>query len=207
MQEQENVFLYTIHPKRAITGLTNIGTVRTAKSLFLTKEDVYVALKGASVYRRFANIGKNERVNVGNVDRLHRAEYISEEDWEKLQIAEAAKGNREIHIEPPVVEVKPEKEVLVNAEGEPVNLEELLAEPEPVKAEEPIVVEDTVVVTDTVEEVTEEAEPVVKEVVIDEGEDEVEEVVDEGEEVVDEAPAEKQNNNQNRPNNKKKHRH
>lgn len=201
MQEQENVFLYTIHPKRAITGLTNIGTVRTAKSLFLTKEDVYVALKGASVYRRFANIGKNERVNVGNVDRLHRAEYISEEDWEKLQIAEAAKGNREIHIEPPVVEVKPEKEVLVNAEGEPVNLEELLAEPEPVKAEESIVVEDAVVVTDTVEEVTEEAEPVIKEVVIDEEEDEVEEVVDEEGAPTEERP------NQNRPNGKKKHRH
>lgn len=203
MQEQENVFLYTIHPKRAITGLTNIGTVRTAKSLFLTKEDVYVALKGASVYRRFANIGKNERVNVGNVDRLHRAEYISEEDWAKMQIAEAAEGNREVHVEPPVFEVKPEKVEIVTAEGKPIKLEELITEPEPV-VEEPVV--DTIVVPDNIETP---AEPVVEEVILEdesEVEDEVEEVVDEVEEVVDEAPVENKNN-QNRPNNKKKHRH
>lgn len=204
MQEQENVFLYTIHPKRAITGLTNIGTVRTAKSLFLTKEDVYIALKGASVYRRFANIGKNERVNVGNVDRLHRAEYISEEDWAKMQVDEAAEGNREVHVEPPVFEVKPEKVEIVTAEGKPIKLEELITEPEPVVEEE--VIEDTIVVPDNIETP---AEPVVEEVILEdeaEVEDEIEEVVDEVEEVVDEAPVENKNS-QNRPNNKKKHRH
>lgn len=96
----EETYLYSVHPRRVITDLSGVSSIRVAKSLFLTKEDVYKCLKKATVYRRFANIGINERVTIENVDRVHRDEYISEEDWKKMLASEASGSNRgsvEIH--------------------------------------------------------------------------------------------------------------
>ena len=77
-----NVFLYTVNPRRTINGLSgSTKVVRTPKSLFLSKEDVYLCLKNASVYRRFANEGINEKVTIDNVDRVHREKYIPESEW------------------------------------------------------------------------------------------------------------------------------
>lgn len=77
-------FLYAVHPKRIITGLSSGRCVRVAQSIQLTKDDVYACLKKAAVYRRFPLDG-NIRVTVSNVDRLHRNEFISEEQWKKMQ--------------------------------------------------------------------------------------------------------------------------
>ena len=66
--------------------------------MFLTKEDVKICLQKATVYRRFANEGINERVNVGNIDRLHRENYVSEKDWEAVQAKEMSEGHGKVEV-------------------------------------------------------------------------------------------------------------
>ena len=95
---KELVFLYTVNPRKVITGLSGVNAIRTAKSLFLTKEDVKICLQKATVYRRFANEGINERVNVGNIDRLHRENYVSEKDWEAVQAKEMSEGHGKVEV-------------------------------------------------------------------------------------------------------------
>ena len=54
MSNQET-FLYTVKPRKTIIGLSgSVKVLRTSKSVYLTKEDVYLCLKSATVYRRFA---------------------------------------------------------------------------------------------------------------------------------------------------------
>ena len=90
---EELVFLYTVNPRKVITGLSGVNAIRSSKSLFLTKEDVKLCLQKATVYRRFAAEDKIERVTVGNIDRLHRENYVSEEDWEATVIKEMSEGH------------------------------------------------------------------------------------------------------------------
>ncbi len=141
----ESVFLYTVNPRKVITGLSGCNAIRTSKSLFLTKEDVKVCLQRASVYRRFAAEDVVERVNIGNIDRLHRENYVSEADWEKVVAKEMSEGHGKVNDVKPVAEkIEESKQV---------------AEPEkPVKVDE-------VVKSDDEETVLKEAEPVVEEVV------------------------------------------
>lgn len=96
--DKELAFLYTVNPRKVITGLSGVNAIRTAKSLFLTKEDVKICLQKATVYRRFANEGINERVNVGNIDRLHRENYISEKDWDSVHAKEMSEGHGKVEI-------------------------------------------------------------------------------------------------------------
>ena len=86
MSENNNdMFLYTVKPRKVIIGLSGSTKVlRTNKSVYLSKEDVYLCLKNATVYRRFANEGFNERVTIDDVERVHRENYISPEDWKKF---------------------------------------------------------------------------------------------------------------------------
>ena len=95
---KELVIIYTVNPRKVITGLSGVNAIRTAKSLFLTKEDVKICLQKATVYRRFANEGINERVNVGNIDRLHRENYVSEKDWEAVQAKEMSEGHGKVEV-------------------------------------------------------------------------------------------------------------
>lgn len=109
----QETFLYSVNPRKVITGLSGANAIRTSKSLLLTKEDVKICLQRGSVYRRFSAENKIERVTVGNIDRLHRAEYVSEEDWAKVQAEEMSAGHGKV--EEPVVPVEPEKvDPLVN---------------------------------------------------------------------------------------------
>ena len=94
---EESVFLYTVNPRKVITGLSGVNTIRTSKSLFLTKEDVKICLQKATVYRRFAAEGINERVTIGNIDRLHREKYISEKDWEAEVSKEMSEGHGKVN--------------------------------------------------------------------------------------------------------------
>ena len=96
--DKELVFLYTVNPRKVITGLSGVNAIRTAKSLFLTKEDVKICLQKATVYRRFANEGINERVNVGNIDRLHRENYVSEKDWDSVHAKEMSEGHGKVEV-------------------------------------------------------------------------------------------------------------
>ena len=96
--DKELAFLYTVNPRKVITGLSGVNAIRTAKSLFLTKEDVKICLQKATVYRRFASEGINERVTVGNIDRLHRENYVSEKDWDAMQAKEMSEGHGKVEI-------------------------------------------------------------------------------------------------------------
>ena len=79
-------YLYTVNPKRVIRNLNeNIPMLRASKSLFLTKEEVLKCLEYGSVYRRFSYINHLERVTKYDVDRVHRAKFISKLDWEKIE--------------------------------------------------------------------------------------------------------------------------
>lgn len=123
----EQTFLYTVNPRRIIKGISGVKEIRTAKSLQLTKEDVLICLKNATVYRRFANVGINERVNIGNIDRVHREEYIPEDKWEAFLASEKAQGNG-LAVEP-VHDVAPEvKEESVVEEAAPEVVEEVEVE-------------------------------------------------------------------------------
>ena len=97
-----DMFLYTVKPRKAIVGLSGSKVVRTNKSLYLTKEDVLICLKNATVYRRFANEGINERVTIDNVDRVHRENYIAESDWDAYCAQEKSKDHGTVKV--PVVD-------------------------------------------------------------------------------------------------------
>lgn len=126
----EKAYLYTVHPRKVITGISGVNAIRTSKSLFLTKEDVMICLKNASVYRRFASAGINEKVTVGNIDRLHRENYVAEEDWAKVLEQEMSEGHgkvsqSEVVAQPKEVESKQEEEAVVSPEvTEPISVEE-----------------------------------------------------------------------------------
>jgi hypothetical protein len=92
---EEKTFLYSVNPKRTIVGLSGVNSIRVAKSLYLTKEDVLKCLPKASVYRRFKDM--NVRVTIGNIDRLHRAEFVSEEDWPKVKANDIIEEKSEGH--------------------------------------------------------------------------------------------------------------
>lgn len=79
---EETRFLYSVYPQRPIKGiLPNNRPINGPRSLSLTKEEVLTCLKFGTVYRRFANEGKNERVTMSNIDRLHNERFIMEKDY------------------------------------------------------------------------------------------------------------------------------
>lgn len=84
---EEIRFLYSINPKKLIRFLNGnpvIPPIRTSKTLSLTKEEVRECLKYGSLYRRFANEGVNVRVTLNNIDRLHNAKLMTDEEYEKF---------------------------------------------------------------------------------------------------------------------------
>ena len=85
-KKNEELYIYAVHPRKAIV-IDGVGTIRSAKSVYLSKEDVFKCLKKASVYRRFP-FGITEKVNIDNVDRLHRENYMTEEEYTKFLKAE-----------------------------------------------------------------------------------------------------------------------
>ena len=209
----EKSYLYAVHPKRAITGLEGVKVLRTAKSLLLTKEDVKICLQKASVYRRFAAEGKIERVTIGNIDRLHNDNYISEEDWAKMDKDKAVEikedkrgtvvpGTDEVKAEPVQEPVKEEsKQVEAPAKLDDAKVEETENESQAVPVEESVVVKDEVEDAPVSEEANEESE------VAEDGEDAQAETQTNDEESDDAPiPDQRQNNgNQQIKYNNKKH--
>ena len=175
----DQTFLYEVRPRKIITGIHGVAYIRSPRSLYLTKEEVLVCLQHGSVYRRFANLDKLERVTVTNVDRLHNENFIPEDQWT---------GKVEEVVTAPVVE-----------EPTPAPVVEEKVEEAPVVAEEdaqPEVVEEAEEVTsdEVVEAPVEEAEAA------EEEEDDSEE-----EEVVEAAPQQNNNNVQFKSHHNKKH--
>lgn len=110
----ETRYLYSINPKKVIKFLSgNImkPPIRVSKSLRLTKEEVLDCLKYGSVYRRFANEGKIERVTTLNIDRLHNEKFMTEEEYYKMMTTKESDDNRGTVITEEVPEVKEESDI------------------------------------------------------------------------------------------------
>ena len=177
----EEVYPYQVNTRMPIVGLT-IGILKVPATVKLTKEDVIICMKKAPVFRRYSN-GIKERVSISNIDRLHREDFISEEDYNKMIDKENDhRGEvREVEKETPVV------------------VEEKIEEVAPI------------VEPETVEEPNEGIEvPVGEEATLEVSEEEINKIEDVSEEVTENNEASKEeeksyNNNTNRYNNKKKH--
>lgn len=150
----EAIFLYTVKPRRTIVGLSgSCKVLRTNKSLYLTKEDVYLCLKNATVYRRFANEGINERVTIDDVERVHREEYIPADKWAEFLAKEASKGHGTVVVEDPKENEKEESvEPVENKEQVSEDKEESDQKEESVEQENESNEESTLPVNGTVEE-------------------------------------------------------
>ena len=93
-------YLYSVNPRKTITGLANIPSFRSPRSLFLTLEDVKICVEKATVYRRFANEGRLEKVTIGNYERLHNDVFMTEEEYEKFKANELGKNSSTVKEEP-----------------------------------------------------------------------------------------------------------
>ena len=151
MSEQiEERYLYTVNPKKPIKSLNpSIPTIRTSKSLLLTKEEVLKCFECGPVYRRFSNIGLVERISKADVDRVHRTNYISKEDWKKIQkttevVENKVNGVEEADVKPIEIEVATKEETI----------------PEEEVKEEVKTVEENIIENNIIEEETKEEESV-----------------------------------------------
>jgi len=155
-------FLYSVYPKKPIKDLLSNGRpINSPKTLSLTKEEVLYCMKSGTVYRRFGEDNRNERVTTLNLDRLHNRKFMTEDEWKKL------KEESTVVVEQPKKPVEPIRPTVINTIVKPVVEESKVEEPKKV---EPVVEESTQ--EETVEETTEE-------VTEDESMDNSEEVVEE----------------------------
>lgn len=181
---EEEVYSYQVNTRMPIVGLS-VGTLKVPATMKLTKEDVLICVKKAPVFRRFS-ASDRERVGIGNIDRLHRAEHLTEEEYEAM--IDKSNDNRGKVSESQVEE---KKETPVVKEEPKVEEAPVIEE---IKVEEPVVEENTPVVEEK-PEATEEV-------------NEVEEVSEDVTEDLTEAETEsaEENNKNNSYYNKKKHR-
>ena len=150
----ETTFLYSVNPKKVIKELPTLP-IRAPKSLYLTKDQVKICLKYGSVYRRFANEQRNERVTVSNIDRLHNEKFMTEEQYENYKDS-LISDNRGSVIQAP--EEKPEQPAETKVEDVKDEVKE-----DPVTPVVETPVQDTVVEnTEVNNEVQENENPVVE---------------------------------------------
>lgn len=175
MGKVEETYLYSVMNRGPIKLSRGIE-IRSARSLYLTKEDVLECLKKAHVYRRFAN-GKQEQVTTANIDRLHRANCISNEDWNNVVNNNIEAATIEVEPEPVVEEIIIEPEPTVEEV-----VEEIIEEPETVEAiEEPESVAELETAVEIGEEqvelIDETVDDIVPEMVVKSGDEEIEDSV------------------------------
>jgi hypothetical protein len=179
----EQTYLYSVHPKRPITDLSGVGFLRVPKSLQLTKEDVKKCLEKAVVYRRFANEGGKEvRVTINDIDRLHNAKYMTEEEYKEFLANGLSEGAGKVVVEEAPVEEEEEEPVKVKDES--IGEEKPEEDQNDLDAEEIFESDDEEDAIKSVEPEAEEAEPVEENQTVDtasevSGEEAVEEVVEE----------------------------
>ena len=133
---EEEVYAYQVNTRMPIVGLS-IGILKVPTTVKLTKEDVLICVKKAPVFRRFSNSDK-ERVGIGNIDRLHRAEHLTEEEYQKMIDKEndnrgkvsqtPVEEKKETVVEQPVqtevVEDNTSNEIIDKTPEEPIVIEE-----------------------------------------------------------------------------------
>lgn len=149
----EQTYLYSVRPRKPIKDIEGVPFIRSPRSLQLTKEDVIKCLDKASVYRYFANEGKQEKVTIDTVDRLHNAKFMTEEEYKDFLAGELGKNSGKI------VENNTDNNINNNKEPEKM-VEEVIEDVSEVETE---VTEDSKVdsavdnIGETVEEAAEEA--------------------------------------------------
>ena len=149
------LFLYTVYPRRPIV-VEGAGTIRVPKSVQLSKEDVFNVLKNATVYRRFPGLPEAIRVTVDTVERYHRKEYLSDEEWAKVSEGTVVETPvKEEKKETVVEEVKEEPVEVVTEAADVTEAEEVTEESEEVDVDEEFTEESD---EDEVEDVKEEEE-------------------------------------------------
>jgi hypothetical protein len=77
-------YTYTVIPRRPIKNIVKGKVIFKATNLSLTKEEVLQCMKYGAVYRKFYMQSDPERVTPSNLDRLHRSEHISEEQYKAI---------------------------------------------------------------------------------------------------------------------------
>ena len=122
LNNMETRFLYSVFPKMLIRNLPGVSAFRTQKSLSLTKDEVKYCLKFGTVYRRFVNESKNERVTLENIDRLHNDRYMTEVEYEafKKENIDSNRGQGYIPLDSLSTDratVSPEDQEAVNVEN------------------------------------------------------------------------------------------
>lgn len=144
----EERYMYQVNTIMPILGLS-VGIIKVPTSQKLTKDDVLICLKKAPVFRRFSD-GNKERVGIDNIDRLHRENYMTVEEYNEYLANKTDNTVEEEKIEEPVVEESEPEVTPVVEESAPVEevVEEETVEEEevfiPVPEEAPIVEENTV---------------------------------------------------------------
>lgn len=155
----EDRYLYSVFPKMLIRDLPGVGAFRSQKSLSLSKDEVKYCMKFGSVYRRFANENKTERVTMSNIDRLHNAVYMTEEEYEQYLKAnvDSNRGQGTIDITTTETETAAEEETVVEGSEDIVDDTTTEAVEESVESEDEEVfeVEESAEESETTEEATE----------------------------------------------------
>lgn len=147
-------YLYSVHPKRVIKNLSDtIPVIRTNKTLSLTLDEVRICLKSATVYRRFANENRIERVTISNVERFHNARFMTEKEYEdfkaqKEEIVKVDFEKKEVEIIEEISSIAETKDKVINTSTS-------------------ILVDDIPVVEETKEEVAEEKKEAITGIVTD----------------------------------------
>ena len=142
-------YLYSVNPHKPII-LPNTMPIRNPKSLYLTLDEVKTCLKRGAVYRRFADIGINERVTVLNAERLHNEKFMTEEEYAQFLEDNVAykRGTISEKVEKKAEEAPVESETVEEAD----NVEDDKAEEAPVKSETVETPDETVEEADTTTE-------------------------------------------------------
>lgn len=118
----EETYVYTVVPKRPIRGVVKGKIITKESNLFLTKDEVLLCLKHGPVYRKFYHPDKPEKVTPSNLDRLHRAEHLTEEQYNALLEKESV-DEEEPEVQEEVVEESPvEEDVEVEEPAEEVEV-------------------------------------------------------------------------------------
>ena len=190
----EVTFAYQVNTRMPIMGLS-IGSLKAPSTVKLTKNDVLICLKKAPVFRRF-KAGEMERVGTGNLDRLHREEHLTPEEYEK--VIDKENDNRGKVKEVPVEDKKETEPVKEEVKAEEPKVEETPVVEEPKVEEEPVVEPE-------VEEEKEETTDEVNEEEVSEEVVEAEEAVNEEETTEVEEESTEESTNNKKYYNKKKH--
>ena len=199
----EEVYLYSVRPRRPI-ALSDGTVIRSAKSVYLSKEDLKTILPNSIIYRRFAS--GNVKVTTQNIDEVH--------------VADPSKANSASTREAKVEEMSKHVGTVTVADPEPAPVVEEIKKEEPVveapaveeKVEEPVVEAAPVEEAKVEEVVNDNAVDNNNETVVTEDEAATEEatatenvVIEAGNEVEDHSNSD-DHNNQHKNNNKKKNR-